>query len=274
MSRITHALAGLSPRRRALAVAGAALLVFAVFTAAAVAFGMFTGNRPPPAVEAVATRTSTALPPHLLPPTGSSTPTPERQVQVNCSSAGEFLIPLVAGRYDFSQAWADQPVYCDVDVEITPATPLETQAARTAGLAVVGSLFAFCAEVDSPDDFVEPDFEMDDTQAATVAGALVLCPDHPQAAVYRAAATRGRADAKLRAQGRLFGDGTYRVGAEVKPGTYVTRNVDGCYWERQDSRGDTIKNFFTHSAKRVVVTIRGSDYGFLSRGCGTWRPAT
>ncbi|MBM0239972.1 hypothetical protein JNW88_27820 [Micromonospora sp. ATA32] len=84
---------------------------------------------------------------------------------------------------------------------------------------------------------------------------------------------RGQVDVDLAAQGRLFGSGTFRVGKEIKPGTYVTTDVDGCYWERQNSSGNTIDNYFTNGARRVQVTIRSSDYAFSSERCGEWRPA-
>ncbi|MFD0968121.1 hypothetical protein [Plantactinospora endophytica] len=84
---------------------------------------------------------------------------------------------------------------------------------------------------------------------------------------------RGQADAKLEAEGRIFADGTYLVRKEIKPGRYVTTDVEGCYWERQDRSGEIIDNNFTLSARRVQVTIKPSDYGFMSENCGQWRPA-
>lgn len=70
-----------------------------------------------------------------------------------------------------------------------------------------------------------------------------------------------------------FGDGTFRVGIDIAPGTY--RNSDssqGCYWERLSGFGGTldeiIANNFTRA--RQVVTISPSDAGFSSEGCGQW----
>jgi hypothetical protein len=68
--------------------------------------------------------------------------------------------------------------------------------------------------------------------------------------------------------------GTHLVGDEIQPGTYyIEGDIENCYWERQDSRGNIIDNYFTLGARRVEVTIRPSDYVFLSDGCaGPWRP--
>ncbi|HXF56339.1 MAG TPA: hypothetical protein VNO34_01945 [Actinomycetota bacterium] len=70
-----------------------------------------------------------------------------------------------------------------------------------------------------------------------------------------------------------FGDGTFRVGVDIAPGTY--RNSDssqGCYWARLSGFGGTldeiIANNFTFA--RQVVTISPSDAGFSSERCGQW----
>ncbi len=73
-----------------------------------------------------------------------------------------------------------------------------------------------------------------------------------------------------------FGNGQYRVGTDIAPGTYVAPGGSGCYWERQatfggGSLGDIIANDLS-SGGQVVVTISASDKGFKTSGCGTWRP--
>ncbi len=72
-----------------------------------------------------------------------------------------------------------------------------------------------------------------------------------------------------------FGDGTFRVGSDIQAGTYHnTDSSQGCYWERLSGFGGTldeiIANNFTFSAD--IVTIKPSDAGFHSDGCGTWMP--
>ena len=74
----------------------------------------------------------------------------------------------------------------------------------------------------------------------------------------------------------LFGDGTYTVGSGdslngIPPGAYESTNTTDCYWERVDSSGRTIENDFVSGAPKVVVVIKPSDAGFVSRGCERWR---
>ena len=72
----------------------------------------------------------------------------------------------------------------------------------------------------------------------------------------------------------IFG-GAHEVGDEwapdvAVPGTYVTFDVEGCYWERLDNTGSIIANNFIRAAPRVEVTINSSDFAFNSERCGRW----
>lgn len=72
-------------------------------------------------------------------------------------------------------------------------------------------------------------------------------------------------------------DGNNDVGGKggIKPGTYRTTDtkVSDCYWERSSSGGNIIaNNFVNYASKGVTVTIRSSDGGFTSEGCGSWLP--
>ncbi|WP_189238883.1 hypothetical protein [Planomonospora parontospora] len=78
-----------------------------------------------------------------------------------------------------------------------------------------------------------------------------------------------------------FTEGVQTVGEDIKPGIYHTASglfphsgsglVTDCYWERSTDNGDTIANDFIKNApKGVTVTIRASDGGFTSEGCGNW----
>lgn len=109
---------------------------------------------------------------------------------------------------------------------------------------------------------------------AALEARLVLCPDHPRADAWTDALGRGRGDMELEASGRLFFGGTHLVGEEIQPGTYyIEGDIENCCWERQDSSGEVIDNFFTPGARRVEVTIKSSDYVFHSDGCAEpWRP--
>ena len=72
----------------------------------------------------------------------------------------------------------------------------------------------------------------------------------------------------------IDGDGVYRVGIDIEPGTYYTGGGgDYCYWERQSGlSGDfdeLIANDFIEGGP-AAVTIKSSDVGFSTDGCGIW----
>lgn len=73
-----------------------------------------------------------------------------------------------------------------------------------------------------------------------------------------------------------FGAGTYLVGEDIAPGTYRSRGKAGCSWERlRGFTGDQsdILAKGTGGGRRTV-TVRGTDTGFSSVGCGTWTRAS
>jgi hypothetical protein len=138
----------------------------------------------------------------------------------------------------------------------------------------ITTLYEVCAVVDPNDVYAEGDFVPSEDQVSEIAGALVLCPAQPHASAWRLSQARGQAQAGLEASGRSFGNGVYRVGAQIKPGTYaIAGDIKDCYWERQDRSGRIIENNFILAAARVQVTIKPSDYAFSSQGCGQWKPA-
>lgn len=61
-----------------------------------------------------------------------------------------------------------------------------------------------------------------------------------------------------------------QAGEIAKPGTYIVRDVENCYWERLSDTGEIIDNNFVTAAPRVEVAIRESDYAFNSDDCGRW----
>jgi WD40 repeat protein len=70
-----------------------------------------------------------------------------------------------------------------------------------------------------------------------------------------------------------FGDGTWRIPADIQAGTYRTREgSSGCYWARLKGFGgaldDILANEITDAS--TIVTIKASDKGFETAGCGTW----
>jgi hypothetical protein len=70
----------------------------------------------------------------------------------------------------------------------------------------------------------------------------------------------------------MAGDGTYQVGVDVKPGTYVSSAPSSnCYWARMRA-GDGIDNIIANnnSSGQSVVTIKSTDKFFQSSGCSDW----
>ncbi|WP_328682737.1 hypothetical protein [Streptomyces sp. NBC_00343] len=70
------------------------------------------------------------------------------------------------------------------------------------------------------------------------------------------------------------GDGDFRVGTDIKPGTYRTSgNTDGmCYWERaKDASGDTDSPPANDRVSGAsYVTVEATDKVFESSGCKDW----
>ena len=70
-----------------------------------------------------------------------------------------------------------------------------------------------------------------------------------------------------------FGPGTKRVGSDIHAGTYRTRSApNGCYWERLNGFSGELKDIIANdfSSGYQVVTIKSTDKGFNSSGCGKW----
>jgi hypothetical protein len=132
--------------------------------------------------------------------------------------------------------------------------------------ASITTLYGIFGEFDPTDDNTSGEYSASPEQIPEITGALRLCPSHPLAAELRATINRGRAEAALEAAGRLFSAGTYLVGDEIGPATYyIEGEIEGCYWERQDSAGEIIDNNFVETGWRVEVTIRSSGYAFPLR---------
>jgi hypothetical protein len=70
-----------------------------------------------------------------------------------------------------------------------------------------------------------------------------------------------------------FGQGTFIVNTDMKPGTYRSSKGDGCYWARLSGFTGTLSKIIANdfrSSGTALVTIRSTDKGFQSSGCGTW----
>ncbi|QDO89550.1 hypothetical protein FNH13_15415 [Ornithinimicrobium ciconiae] len=67
------------------------------------------------------------------------------------------------------------------------------------------------------------------------------------------------------------GDGTFEVGVDVEPGTYVSEASGSCYWARlsgSDGFDSIIDNNF--GSGQMIVTINESDRFFETSGCEPW----
>lgn len=69
------------------------------------------------------------------------------------------------------------------------------------------------------------------------------------------------------------GDGTFAVGVDIQPGTYVSAPATSgnCYWARlsgSDSWDDIVAN--NNSSGQSLVTIAATDKFFESSGCSDW----
>jgi hypothetical protein len=70
-----------------------------------------------------------------------------------------------------------------------------------------------------------------------------------------------------------FGEGIYIVKTDIAPGTYRSKAGADCYWARlRNFTGGTISGVIANGigSAHPVVTIKATDKGFKSSGCGTW----
>jgi hypothetical protein len=70
-----------------------------------------------------------------------------------------------------------------------------------------------------------------------------------------------------------FGEGLFIVNTDIAPGTYRSKAGKSCYWARLENfSGETIGGVIANGigTAHPVVTIKASDKGFKSTGCGTW----
>ncbi len=68
------------------------------------------------------------------------------------------------------------------------------------------------------------------------------------------------------------GDGTFRVGLDVQPGTYRSDGSDGCYWARLKGLSGSTNDIIANSAAPgpQVVEIAPTDVAFKSSNCASW----
>lgn len=93
-----------------------------------------------------------------------------------------------------------------------------------------------------------------------------------QEAPKKAAKTGGSQQPEAKKEKGL-GDGSFQVGSDIKPGTYVSSgNKDGCYWERaKDASGSTDAILANDNVTGTsYVTVLAGDKIFKSSDCQDW----
>jgi len=70
------------------------------------------------------------------------------------------------------------------------------------------------------------------------------------------------------------GDGRFRVGSQISPGTYVSSGSEHCYWERRSNATDDFAGIIANDfgSGQRIVTISPKDKYFFSDYCGGWKP--
>jgi len=71
----------------------------------------------------------------------------------------------------------------------------------------------------------------------------------------------------------LTKNGTYKVGSQIAPGTYISSaSAEGCYWERRSSAGSSLSGVVANDFAdgQQIVTITAKDRYFKTTDCGTW----
>ncbi|MFD5520892.1 hypothetical protein [Streptomyces sp. NPDC127066] len=85
----------------------------------------------------------------------------------------------------------------------------------------------------------------------------------------------GSTDAAEKAKAAFAGNGDFRVGPDIEPGTYrTTGNTDGsCHWERAEDAGHGLDSLIAEGdvTGTAVVTISAKDTHFRTSGCGDWK---
>ena len=165
----------------------------------------------------------------------------------------------------------------------------------TSGLSedfYLGELYVECAT--QGDGIVGNYIVSSDADIKRLNAALILCPDHPQAAAIQTgiaqyqrtqqimasaseAITSAQAAEATRSQAVAEGvyaeSGKHLIGTEILPGTWqsVDEKVEDCYWELSNSTGEIIDNNFISVAPQFTIVIPTDAAGFTNTGCAFQR---
>lgn len=211
-------------------------------------------------------------------PTPSATPKPPtlKTVTIECrweepsSTIGERAEYKTATYTDVHDAWARGIAFSGCDATLSSSGVYSTDEIAAVAVAYpeepltekVKTLWGICAETAN---FYQKNGPINQNQSIEAAGALMLCPDHPSAAIM----ANGSQEQQERNSGLRFGSGVFEVHSRIQPGTYrATGDIQNCYWERLDSAGEIVDNNFVTAATQVEVTVQASDFSVHFTGCG------
>lgn len=211
-------------------------------------------------------------------PTPSATPKPPtlKTVTFVCrweepsSTIGERPDLKNATYTDVHDAWARGIAFSGCDATLSSSGVYSTDEIAAVAVAYpeepltekVSTLWRLCAETAG---FYQTNGPISQNQSIEAAGALMLCPDHPSAAIM----ANGSQEQQERNSGLRFGSGVFEVGSRIQPGTYrAAGDIQNCYWERLDSAGEIIDNNFVTAVTQVEVTVQASDFSVHFTGCG------
>jgi hypothetical protein len=217
-----------------------------------------TTTSAPATTSTAAPTTTTSTVPTTVAPTSSAPPTTKV-----LTAEEQFLAKAWAVAPEYMTTWAPSAKY-EADFIARYRDELCTEARdgmmwgadMVTGEVVLAQVYEILAE--------------HDTGRVAKIGIETFCPDVPAYAAVLAGAGTEKGPQE-------WFSGTYTVSDEIseetiQPGTYFVTEPENCYWERLDSKGETIANNFIIAAPRAEVTIKASDYAFTSEGsCGGWR---
>lgn len=112
------------------------------------------------------------------------------------------------------------------------------------------------------------------TTTITKAGGSNAIPAAAPVTVTMTATKTEAAPAPTSAAPSGFGDGTYIVGSDIKPGTYKSAGpaaggIDECYYERDRNTDDPLQKIIDNgnSKGQTVVVVKSGDYSVTFTGC-------
>lgn len=209
-------------------------------------------------------------------PSASPTPTPlpPRQIGFTCTyekPGANSWEPATYETRSFSSAqevWAvgTPAAWCEMKVVMSgPIATIEIEAAKVANLSTIDNLRILWEMCASLDHLYATNGALNPAQQAEANAVLMLCPDHPGAAIM----ANGSPEQNERIAGVRFGAGVREVGTQIQSGTYrASGQIENCYWERLDASGGTIDNHFVIAATQVEVTVEATDFALNTQNCG------